>query len=230
MPVRLLETVRRAFSCVAEPEKGEDCMSKTTRITYTAIFAAIATILMYVEFPLPFMPPFLKIDLSGAVVLIGAFILGIGPAIAIITIKDLIHLTQTMTAGTGEVADFLMLASLVVVAVLVYRFHKTRKMALIGCMSGTVVMAIVGMLTNYFLILPFYIHGMGWSFDAIFDLCSSINPYITGMEAYLFIGILPFNLIKGIILSAITMLAYKKLSIFIKSRRIVRVSGMNESH
>ena len=47
-------------------------MTKTSKITYTAIFAAIATVLMYFEFPIPFMPPFLKVDLSGAVVLIGA--------------------------------------------------------------------------------------------------------------------------------------------------------------
>ena len=71
-------------------------MTKTSKITYTAIFAAIATVLMYFEFPIPFMPPFLKVDLSGAVVLIGAFIFGIAPAITMIGIKDIIHLTQTM--------------------------------------------------------------------------------------------------------------------------------------
>ena len=92
-------------------------MTKTSKITYTAIFAAIATVLMYFEFPIPFMPPFLKVDLSGAVVLIGAFIFGIAPAITMIGIKDIIHLTQTQTGGSGEVADFLMLSTLVVIAV-----------------------------------------------------------------------------------------------------------------
>ena len=95
-------------------------MTKTSKITYTAIFAAIATVLMYFEFPIPFMPPFLKVDLSGAVVLIGAFIFGIAPAITMIGIKDIIHLTQTQTGGSGEVADFLMLSTLVVIAVLLY--------------------------------------------------------------------------------------------------------------
>ena len=108
-------------------------MTKTSKITYTAIFAAIATVLMYFEFPIPFMPPFLKVDLSGAVVLIGAFIFGIAPAITIIGIKDIIHLTQTQTGGSGEVADFLMLSTLVVIAVLLYRGHKSRKMAVLGC-------------------------------------------------------------------------------------------------
>lgn len=194
-------------------------MTKANKITYTAVFAAIATVLMYFEFPLPFMPPFLKVDLSGAVVLIGAFIFGIGPAITMIGIKDLIHLTQSQTGGSGELADFLMLSTLVIVAVLIYRAHKTRKMAAIGCVVGSVAMACMGMLTNYFLIIPFY-SAVGMPIDQILALCATINPSINGMGAYLLVGVLPFNLIKGAILTVITMLAYKKLSTFIKSRQV----------
>lgn len=194
-------------------------MTKASKITYTAVFAAIATVLMYFEFPLPFMPPFLKVDLSGAVVLIGAFIFGIGPAITMIGIKDLIHLTQSQTGGSGELADFLMLSTLVIVAVLLYRAHKTRKMAAVGCVVGSVAMACMGMLTNYFLIIPFY-SAVGMPIDQILALCAAINPSINGMGAYLLVGVLPFNLIKGAILTVITMLAYKKLSMFIKSRQV----------
>lgn len=205
-------------SNATEPEKGKNFMTKTSKITYTAIFAAIATILMYVEFPLPFMPPFLKVDLSGAVVLIGAFIFGIGPAITMIGIKDVIHLFQTQTGGSGELADFLMLSSLVIVAVLVYRAHKSRKMAVMGCLLGTLAMACIAMLTNYFLLIPFYAQVM--PLEAIFAACTAVNPYVTGMQGYLLLGVLPFNLIKGGILTLITMLAYKKLSSFIKSKQI----------
>lgn len=193
-------------------------MTKVSKITYTAIFAAIATVLMYFEFPLPFMPPFLKVDLSGAVVLIGAFMFGIGPAITMIGIKDLIHLTQTQTGGSGELADFLMLSALVIVAVLIYRSHKSRKMAIAGCISGSLAMSVVAMLTNYFLIIPFYSQIM--PLEAIFEACSAVNPLVTGMQGYLLIGVLPFNLIKGAILTVITMLAYKKLSVFIKSKQL----------
>ena len=194
-------------------------MSKASKITYTAVFAAIATVLMYIEFPLPFMPPFLKVDLSGAVVLIGAFIFGIGPAITMIGIKDLIHLTQSQTGSSGELADFLMLSTLVIVAVLLYRAHKSRKMAAVGCVIGSVAMACMGMLTNYFLIIPFY-SAVGMPIDAILGACAAVNPAINGMGAYLLIGVLPFNLIKGAILTVITMLAYKKLSTFIKSKQV----------
>lgn len=195
-------------------------MTKTTKITYTALFAALATVLMYFEFPIPFMPPFLKVDLSGAVVLIGAFIFGIGPAISMILIKDLLHLTQTVTGGSGELADFLMLSALVIVSVMVYRFHKTRKAAATGCVLGTAAMTVIATLANYFLIIPFYINAMGWNLQAIFDLCATVNPSISGMSTYLLIGVVPFNIIKGLILTVITMLAYKKLSVFIKSKQI----------
>ena len=194
-------------------------MSKASKITYTAVFAAIATVLMYIEFPLPFMPPFLKVDLSGAGVLIGAFIFGIGPAITMIGIKDLIHLTQSQTGGSGELADFLMLSTLVIVAVLLYRAHKSRKMAAVGCVIGSVAMECIGMLPNYFLIIQFY-SAVGMPIDAILGACAAVNPAINGMGSYLLIGVLPFNLIKGSILTVITMLAYKKLSTFIKSKQV----------
>ena len=195
-------------------------ITKTMKITYTAVFAAIATVLMYFEFPLPFMPPFLKIDLSGAVILIGAFIFGIGPGIAMAAIKDLIHITQTQTAGTGELQDFILTCTLIIVAVMFYRFHKSHKGALIGCAAGSIVMSLVAMVTNKLIILPFYVKGMGWNLDMIFDLCKTVNPAIDGMNAYLLLGVFPFTMIKGIILTVITMLVYKRLSVFIKDKQL----------
>ena len=195
-------------------------MSKTSKITYTAIFAAIASVLMYFEFPLPFMPPFLQVDLSGVAVLIGAFIFGIRSGICMILIKDIIHLTKSATGGSGELADFLLMTTLIVIAVTIYKHHRTRKMAVIGCLTGTVGMAIMGMITNHFLIIPYYTVAMGWPIETILDLCAQVNPYIGSMWGYLLLGVLPFNLIKGVLITAITLLAYKKLSVFIKSKEI----------
>lgn len=195
-------------------------MTKTMKITYIAVFAAIATVVMYFEFPLPFMPPFLKIDLSGAVILIGAFIFGIGPGIAMAAIKDLIHVTQTQTAGTGELQDFILTCTLLILAVSFYRFHKSRKGAFFGCAVGTVAMSIVAMITNKLIILPFYVKGMGWNLDMIFDLCKSVNPAIDGMNAYLFLAVFPFTMIKGFLITFITILVYKRLSVFIKDKQL----------
>ena len=194
-------------------------MTKTMKITYTALFAAIATVLMYFEFPVPLMLPFLKIDLSGAAILIGAFIFGIGPGIAMALIKDLIHLTMTQTGGSGELQDFILMVVLVVIAVSIYKRHHSRKGALIGCLAASAAMACVGMLTNYLIIIPFYSKVMLMPLDAIFGACAAVNPYISGMGTYLLIGVLPFNIIKGAIITVITMMVYKKLSIFIKSKQ-----------
>lgn len=194
-------------------------MTKTKKITYTAIFAAIATVLMYFEFPLPFMPPFLKIDVSGAVILIGAFIFGIGPGITMAAIKDLIHVTQTQTAGTGELQDFILTCTLIIISVSIYKKFHSRKGALIGCCAGTLTMSVVAMITNKVMILPFYVKGMGWNLEMIFDLCKTANPAIDGMNAYLFLAVFPFTMIKGAILTAVTMLVYKRLSLFIKEKQ-----------
>lgn len=194
-------------------------MTKTMKITYTAIFAAIAAVLMYFEFPVPFMPPFLKVDLSGAAILIGAFIFGIGPAISMALIKDIIHGLQTQTGGSGELQDFILLSIFVIVAVTVYKRHRTRKMALVGCLLGTVAMSLAGMATNYLFIIPYYSKVMLMPLDAIFAACAAVNPHISGMSSYLLIGVLPFNLIKGGLITLITMFVYKKLSTFIKSKQ-----------
>ena len=154
-------------------------MTKTMKITYTALFAAIATVLMQFEFPVPFMPPFLKIDFSGAAILIGAFIFGIGPGIAMALIKDLIRATMTQTGGSGELQDFILMV----------------------------------------VFIPFYSKVMLMPLEAIFGACAAVNPYISGMGTYLLIGVLPFNILKGAAITMITMLVYKKLSVFIKSKQ-----------
>lgn len=202
-------------------------MSKTMKITYTAIFAALATVLMYFEFYIPFMPPFLKVDISGAIILIGAFTFGIKPAIVMILIKDLIHAMQTQTMGTGELQDFILLAILVIVSVSIYNRIRTQNGAIIGCVVGSVVMSIAGMATNYLFILPFYSKAMGWPLESIWEMCQAVNPHINGMASYLLFAILPFNLIKCSIITCITMLIYKKLSMFIKSKH--EVAHKNET-
>lgn len=193
-------------------------MSKTRKITFTAIFAAIATVLMFFEFPLPFMPPFLKVDLSGAIILIGVFLFGPISAVSMALIKDLIHLLSTTTGGSGELADFIMTCTLVLVAWFIYQIRYTRKSAILGCAIGSIAMALMGMVTNYFIIIPFY--SLVMPIEAIISACAQINPFIGSMTGYLVLGVLPFNLLKGIILSILTILLYKKLDTFLNTTHV----------
>lgn len=187
---------------------------KVRRITVTAMFAALATVLMFFEMPVPFMPPFLKLDPSAVPILIGGFILGPVAGVVMVFIKAFVHLFSSMTGGVGELADFIITSSFVATAAIVYRRHHTRKGAVLACIAGTAVLAAVGVLANKFLLLPFYSTVM--PLESIFKACGAVNPLIKDTNTYLMYGVLPFNLIKGIAVSLITFPVYKRMSTHIK--------------
>lgn len=188
----------------------------TQKIVILGLFACISGLLMYVETPLPFLPPFLKLDISGVPVLIAAFIFGPFEAIAVALIKDLVHLMSTQTGGVGELADFLILASFSFVVAYIYDKRKSKKGAGVALLSGAVTIAIMGALTNKFLLIPFYSKIM--PIDAIVGACNKVNPMIDSINTYIYFGVIPFNVIKGAIISFITLLVYKRLSVYIKSK------------
>lgn len=193
-------------------------LQRTRKVTYTALFAAVATALMYLEFTLPFMPPFLKVDLSGAVTLLAAFMFGPLPAVSITLIKDIIHFFSSTTGGVGELADFIITSSFAVTAALIYRRNHSRKGAYLGCAAAVVVMTVVGMLANKFLLIPFFSTIM--PVEAIVSACQALNPLIGDINTYIIFGAGPFNLLKGLILSLLTCLLYKRLSTLIHTHGI----------
>lgn len=184
--------------------------SATKRLTVTALFAAAATVLMFFEMPLPMMPPFLKLDPSLLPILIGSFILGPFAGVEMAFIKAFVHVFSTTTGGVGELADFLMTSAFAVAAALIYRRYHTKRGALAACATGTIALTCMGVLANYFLLIPFYAKLM--PMDTIFAACAAVNPNITGMAGYLLYGVVPFNLIKGAIMSLLTFPVYKKMS------------------
>ena len=195
-------------------------VSKTKKLTYSALFAAIATIVMFLEFPLPFMPPFLKVDLSGFISLLTAFMFGWLPAVMVTLIKDIIHSFSSTTGYVGELADFLMISAFSITVSLFYEKDHTKKGAMLGLATGSVITTIIGMLTNKYMLIPFFSKVM--PIDAIISMCNKINPTIDSVNTYIFLGVLPFNLIKCIFLSIITLVLYKRLSVFINSAHSCR--------
>ena len=184
----------------------------TRKIVYIGLLAAVSTVLMYLEIPLTFlfMPPFLKLDLSGVPTLIGAFMFGPGAGIFITLVKDIIHIMSTQTGGVGELSDFLIYAAFSLVAGGWYLKHKNKQGALLSCVLGTLAVTVIGAFTNRFLIIPFYSKIM--PIDAIVSACNAVNPMIDSIDGYILFGAVPFNFIKGVIISAVTFLVYKKLS------------------
>ncbi|MBS6500883.1 MAG: ECF transporter S component [Clostridium sp.] len=167
-----------------------------------SLLGAIAVVLMYFDFPIPFLPfPWLKIDLSDIPAFMGAFAFGPMAGIVVELIKNLLILIVkgTSTYFVGELANFIVGVSLVAPAAWVYHRNKSRKNALLGMALGTLSIEIIGIIANVYLLLPAF--GMNMVKDELIQ-------YVT-------IGLLPFNGIKSILVCGITYVLYKRVSLSI---------------
>jgi len=183
-----------------------------------SILAAMAVILQFIDFPLTmFFPEFLKIDISDVPALIGGFAFGPVAGILVVLIKNIIHgLMAGQTLWVGEFANFIVGASLVGVASAIYKRKRTMKGAIIGLVIGTIFMAIVGALTNYYILLPLYSKVMGWDMNAFVEVGRAVNPAIKNFWGYILLAIVPFNILKGIVASVVTVLVYKPIAVFLR--------------
>ena len=179
-----------------------------------AILGTIAFVVMLLEFPLPFIPPFYKLDFSETVVLIGGFALGWLPAVCIEALKILLNIifTGTMTAYVGEIANFLIGLSFVLPAVLIYHRNKTRKTAIRGLIVGSVCLVVFGAVLNAVVLLPAYSYFYHMPMDALIGMGSALIPLIKDRFTFVLFATAPFNLIKAILNSILTILVYKRIS------------------
>lgn len=205
--------------------KKEGISSKilTTRmIAVVGVFSAISAILMLIEFPLPFAPSFYKLDFSEIPALIGGFALGPVAGVLIEFIKIVLKLVikGTSTAFVGELANFTVGCSFIVPATVIYRSFKTKKGALIACLVGTLVLTFVGTSFNAVYLLPKFAELFGMPLDAIIGMGTAINPKITNVTSFVCFAVAPLNVIKGTLVSLVTILTYKKLSPIIKSQTV----------
>lgn len=187
---------------------------KTKDLTMIAMLGAICCILLYIDFPLPFLPPFMSFDLAGLVELIGGFAMGPLQAIGIILVKILLKLaTQgTSSAFTGELQNFLLSCAYVLPPVLLYHRKKTRKISMLGMGIGSIFCSITAVFTNLYIILPFYMALMGQDMGYFIAMCSEVNPMVQNVFTFVILGVLPFNLIKCGINSFGALVLYKRLS------------------
>jgi riboflavin transporter FmnP len=189
-------------------------INKTRIMTVTAVLAAMSYVLQLFDFPIPFAPSFVKMDFSDLPALIGAFAFGPLVGVLVELVKNLLHLTSTSTGGIGEAANFLMGGAFVFTAGAIYRTHKSKKMAFIAGVIGSVVMGVVAVFANYFVLLPLYEKFM--PIEQIIAAFSSIFPFIhTKLDAVL-LNMFPFNIVKGVVITAVTMLIYKRISPILK--------------
>jgi len=184
------------------------------KMTMTAMLAAVAFILMFLEFSVPIMPSFIKMDLSEMPALIGAFAIGPVCGVAVCLIKNLLHLFMTTTGGVGELSNFILGVCFVLPAGLIYRKWKGRKVALFSSMLGAFLMAAVSIVSNYFIVYPVYYNFM--SKEVIVKEYQLIFSGVDSILQCLVVFNMPFTFVKGLFCVVITMLIYKYISPVIK--------------
>ena len=187
-------------------------------ITVTAVFSAVAAVLMMLSFNVPLMPSFIKFDFSELPVLIASFALGPLGGAAGALIKNRLNLIFTTTGGVGELSNFILSFIFAVTAGTIYKHHKTRKGAAAAALIAAVTMAVAGVFSNYFIIYPLF-SLIGWKSEMVLGLYQAVNPNIRNLWQALFIFNMPFTFIKGMVTFAISLPIYKKLSPIIKGRK-----------
>jgi len=179
---------------------GIKSISSVSSMTKIAMLSVIAYVIMFIEFPLPLFPPFLKLDFSDLPALIGAFAMGPMAGIIIEALKNILHfITKTTTGGVGEFANFLVGSALIIPAGILYIKSKTKKTAVYGVILGIILMSVVGAIANYYILLPFYAKMM--PIDQIIAWSAAANGAITDVKTLILYAVIPFNLLKGVIVS-----------------------------
>lgn len=190
----------------------------TRKMSYIALLCVISAIAMRIEISLPFFPPFYKLDISDAVILIGGFVFGPFTAFTMELLKNFIYVLfgGTSTAFIGELANVVMGCAFILPPTLLYQRVKTRKCACIGLILGTITLTICGGLCNYFVLLPMYATVYQLPLDALIAMGVSIHAGIDSLFDFVMLISIPFNLIKGSIISFLVWFSYKKISFIIK--------------
>ena len=190
-------------------------------VVQIGMLSAIAIILMQFEVPLPFAPPFYKIDFSEIPVLIGCFVMGplAGAIVELIKVILNVVISGTTTGGVGDIANFLIGCAMCVPAGMIYKKYHTRKSALAGMAVGTVFMTVIECILNAYVLLPVYAKAFEMPIDALVAMGTAVNHSITSLSTFVIFAVAPFNLLKGVLVSFIVFLIYKKISPIFKMNK-----------
>lgn len=170
---------------------------------------------MFIQVPIPIAPPFMKLDLADVPSLIGGFALGPWYGVMIQFIKNLLNLSKTMTGGVGELSNFIVGSTFVLVSSLIYRNNKTKKNSILSLILGVLAMSAVATISNAFVVFPLYGKAMNMDLSA-FAAQAGKNSLVKNYFTLMIFSIAPFNIIKGAVASIVTELIYKRISPILK--------------
>jgi riboflavin transporter FmnP len=206
-------SVLSKFSEQYFPDKRS--VSKARYISIVGICAAIATVLHVLDFPLLFLAPeFYKLDFSELPVLLCGFYLGPTATVACEGIKILLKLVVkgTSTAFVGDFANFVVGCSFVLPATIWYHLHKNKSGAIVGLILGTLSMSVLGSAFNAVYLLPKFSQLFGLPLETIIGMGTAIRSGVSSVTTFVMLCVAPLNIVKGVMVSILTMLLYKKVA------------------
>ena len=198
-------------SAISKPR----AVSRTHKLTVTAMLSTVAFLLMFIEFPIPaLIPAFVKLDISDLPELLAAFSLGPIYGVIVTLLKNVLFsiLHGTSSAYVGELFNFIMGSVFSFSAGYIYQKRKSRKSALIGAIVAAVLMSILSVPLNYFVVYPAYVVCYKLPLDAIIGMYQAIRPSTNGLLECLMVFNMPFTFVKGMLDVALCFLIYKPLS------------------
>lgn len=188
----------------------------TRNMVKISILAVISMVLMFFDISTWFAPPFLKLDISDLPALLGSFAMGPMAGVLVQLVKNLLNLfiEGSMTGGVGELSNFIVGSAMAYTAGFIYYRKKTFSRAVLGLGVGVLVMTLFASLSNYFVVFPLYSKLM--PLDQIIEMTAMINSRVVDYKSLILYAVVPFNLLKGTVVSAITLLVYKRISPVLK--------------
>lgn len=197
-------------------------MSSTKKTKYmvkVAMLSVVSFLLMMVEFPIPLTPPWMKIDLSEIPVIFGGYAISPVAGITISFIKNLLHFLLKNNDGTivGELASFLCGVALIIPSAFIFRMKKKKgnKWLVFSLIIGSVFMVVVASVLNLYVLIPVY-SKIFMPLDGLIALANGVNPLITDIKSLILVGVIPFNVVKCIVVVLLTSMLYNKLEKYLK--------------
>lgn len=208
-----------AEKLIAKKNNTEGKILTTRKTAMIGMFSAIAGVLMTIELPVPFAPPFYGIDASELPVLLCGF--AFGPVAGVLTefLKIVIKLffKPTSTAFVGELANFCVGCAMILPATIIYHMKKKKTTAILASAVGTMTMTVFGTLFNAVYLLPTFAVMFGMPLEAIIGMGTEINANVTNVFTFVAFCVAPLNLLKGTGVSVLTFVLYKPLSPILKA-------------
>lgn len=185
---------------------------ETSAMVKIGMLSGLGMVLMLLNFPLPIFPTFLKIDFSDAPALVGTFYMGPAAGVLIQLLKNILKvIVENNTGGVGELANFLVGTAYVIPLGLIYQKRKDYSGVLWGSILSVLAMTTVAGILNYYVFIPAFAWVMGVEISDFVSLAARANSAIVDFRTMIFFGIMPFNLVKGTLVSFVGFGLFKAL-------------------